>query len=38
MKIKFEDLNPKVQGFVIGVGMTLITVFVIGTYLTYMYR
>jgi hypothetical protein len=31
---KFEDLNPKLQGFVIGVGVTLLTVFTTGIYLT----
>jgi hypothetical protein len=32
---KFEDLNPKTQGFIAGVGTTLISVFIIGVYLTY---
>ena len=32
---KFEDLNPKLQGFVIGVGVTLLTVFITGIYLTH---
>jgi hypothetical protein len=31
---KFEDLNPKLQGFIIGVGITLLSVFTIGIYLT----
>jgi len=31
---KFEDLDPKLQGFFIGVGVTLLTVFVLGFYLT----
>lgn len=34
MITKFEDLNPKLQGFIIGVGITLITVFTTGIYLT----
>ncbi len=32
---KFEDLNPKLQGFITGVGITLLTVFTTGTYLVY---
>ena len=32
---KFEDLNPKLQGFVIGVGVTLLTVFTTVIYLTH---
>jgi uncharacterized membrane protein (DUF485 family) len=31
---KFEDLNPKLQGFIIGVGLTLLTVFSLGIFLT----
>ncbi len=31
---KFQDLNPKLQGFVVGVGVTLLTVFITGMYLT----
>ena len=33
---KFEDLNPKLQGFITGVAVTLITVFVTGIYLTFI--
>lgn len=33
---KFEDLNPKLQGFITGVGVTLLTVFVLGFYLSYI--
>jgi len=32
---KFEDLNPKLQGFITGVGITLLSVFTLGTYLVY---
>jgi hypothetical protein len=35
---RFEDLNPKLQGFFIGVGVTLLTVFVTGMYLTHFYH
>ena len=36
MKIpKFEDLNPKLQGFITGVGISLLSVFTLGTYLVY---
>jgi len=36
IKEKFEDLNPKLQGFIMGVGITLLSVFVLGTYLVYL--
>ena len=36
MKIpKFEDLNPKLQGFITGGGISLLSVFTLGTYLVY---
>jgi hypothetical protein len=35
---RFEDLNPKLQGFFIGVGVTLLTVFVTGMYLTHFHH
>jgi hypothetical protein len=32
---KFEDLNPKLQGFIMGVGISLLSVYLVGTYLVY---
>jgi len=35
---KFKELNPKLQGFITGVSLTLLTVLALGVYLTTFYN